>query len=296
MFDYESRHSAISELHKKQLFFVGGTMKSGTTWLQLLLDSHPLVSCNGEGNFTESGLAPTLWTALQQHNELIAEKNRTIFNELPGYPVLDDDDIKYIFASCISLFLLHQSKGKPSARAVGERSPSNARIFDVFAALFPTAKFIQIVRDGRDCAVSGWFHNVRVTPEWASKNFQSMNDYAVKFVDIWIRDLAAAQAFAERHPDRFRRVRYEDLSRDTERALGDLFAFLGVDASAGDLAACRSAASFEKLTGGRAAGDENRESFIRKAVSGDWHNHLSREVASVFRQRAGRWLDRLGYA
>jgi hypothetical protein len=122
MFDYESRHSAISALRKKQLFFVGGTIKSGTTWLQLLLDAHPQVSCNGEGNFTESGLAPTLWSALLKHNELIAEKKQSIFGELPGYPQLDDDDIKNVLTSCITLFLLHQSKNKPAGSAIGERS------------------------------------------------------------------------------------------------------------------------------------------------------------------------------
>jgi len=30
-----------------QLFFVGGAPRSGTTWLQYLLDSHPDVRCGG---------------------------------------------------------------------------------------------------------------------------------------------------------------------------------------------------------------------------------------------------------
>ena len=57
---------------------------------------------------------------------------------------------------------MRQSKGKEAA-AIGERSPSNTKHLDRLDALFPKAKFIQIVRDGRDCSVSVWFHNLRVT-------------------------------------------------------------------------------------------------------------------------------------
>ena len=47
------------ELRSKQIFFIGGTAKSGTTWVQLLLDAHPEVSCNGEGHFLDN-LKPAL--------------------------------------------------------------------------------------------------------------------------------------------------------------------------------------------------------------------------------------------
>src|SRR5437588_12581443 len=117
MLDYDAVHAAISDLRTKQIFFIGGVMKSGTTWLQLRLDAHPQVSCNGEAHFPR-GLAPPLRTALDQHRQLIADKNKSIFSELPGYPYLGDDDFQYLLASSIALYLLRQSKDKPSARAV----------------------------------------------------------------------------------------------------------------------------------------------------------------------------------
>src|ERR1700722_16518864 len=49
--DYEALSAEIAALRRKQLFFIGGAAKSGTTWLQLLLDRHPAISCNGEGHF-----------------------------------------------------------------------------------------------------------------------------------------------------------------------------------------------------------------------------------------------------
>jgi hypothetical protein len=54
-------------------------------------------------------------------------------------------------------------------------------------------------------------------------------------------------------------------------------------------------ASFEKLSGGRTRGDEDRASFFRKGVSGDWRNRLSDMDEVAFRQIAGRWMHRFGY-
>ena len=294
MLDYQSVHSAIADLRAKQIFFVGGTAKSGTTWVQLLLDGHPEVSCNGEAHFTDKGLAPLLWDALDKHSRRIAQKNK-IFGELKGYPLLSKDDFQYIHATCIGLYLLRQSKDKPAARAIGERTPNNIRCFDVLYQLFPTAKFLYIIRDGRDCAVSGWFHNLRVSPEWTKKNYGSIGVYVADYAEIWARDLVAAQAFAETHCDSVRQIRYEDLLTSTEPALANIFTFLGVDASASVLAVCRSNAAFEKLSGGRAAGQENPNSFFRKGVAGDWRNHLTKEMEAAIQQRAGHWLERFGY-
>lgn len=292
MLHYDAVQAAISELRKKQIFFLGGVIKSGTTWLQLLLEAHPQVSCKGEGHFMR--VAPLLRRALDQHGELIAEKNQSIFKDLAGYPRLKGEDYQYLLASCIALYLRRQSEDKPATRAIGEKSPRNLSFFNEFTALFPTAKFIYIVRDGRDCAVSGWFHNLRLTPEWVKKTYGSMEGYVTTFIENWAKDVSAAQTLADANPTRVRQVRYEDLLANTEHALADLFNFLGVKADEHALAECRSAASFERLSG-RAAGEENPNSFFRKGVTGDWRNHLSADVLAIIRQRAGTTLDRFGY-
>jgi Sulfotransferase family len=294
MLDYDAMQAAITDLRKKQIFFIGGTVKSGTTWLQLLLNAHPEVSCNGEGHFG-SGLAPILKPAFDRYNQLIAQESKTVFGEIAGYQHLANDDFQYLLASCISLSLLRQSNCK-TASAVGEKTPSNVRYFDLLHALFPNAKFLHIVRDARDCAVSGWFHGLRTARDWTMRNFGSMDGYAVKHADYWAKELATAQAFTDKNPDRVRQIRYEDLAAETERVLADLLNFLGVDTGAAVVARCRAAASFETLSSGRAAGEENLDSFFRKGVAGDWRNHLSQETNAAMRMRAGEWLDRFGYS
>ena len=52
--------------------------------------------------------------------------------------------------------------------------------------------------------------------------------------------------------------------------------------------------SMESLTG-RSAGEEDRGSFIRKGVAGDWKNHFTREAAEVFNELAGEALVKAGY-
>ena len=293
MFDYNSMHASISTLRQKQIFFVGGSPKSGTTWLQLLLDAHPSVSCSGEGSFS-THLWPFLKQALDQYDRAIETNEKVLFNELEAYQRLTQHDVRYIFATCIAVVLLKQSRHK-LARAIGDKTPANSGNFSELAILFPTAKFIQMVRDGRDCAVSGWFHNLR-NPDWVHLNRGSLDSYVTAFAEFWASELAKAQEFAEAHPDRFRRIRYEELARDTEGVLAGLFEFLGVEVDASVLAHCRTEASFAKRSGGRNPGEEDRQSFFRKGVAGDWRNHLTEEQNALFRERAGSWLDRFGYA
>jgi hypothetical protein len=293
MFDFDYLHAAISDLRRKQIFFIGGTIKSGTTWLQLMLNAHPEVSCKGEGHFT-TGLAPILRNALDQYNRSIAQESKAVFKEIAGYPRLTDDDFQYVLASCISLALLRQSKDKPVG-VIGEKTPSNLRNFELLKAVFPQAKFIQVIRDGRDCAVSGWFHNLRTAREWTMRNHSGIDDYVTKHADYWAGELAKAQAFADRNPDQVRQIRYEDLVTNIEGTLANALSFLNVDTNSAVLESCRSSASFVTLSGGRAAGEEDRNSFFRKGVPGDWHNHLTKETNTIFQERAGKWLERFDY-
>src|SRR5262249_21679296 len=205
MFPYDAMHAAIMALRQKQIFFVGGSPKSGTTWLQLLLNAHPSVSCSGEGHFPMH-LWSALKQALDQHDSVIQTTNKEVFTELPEYNRLTMDDMGYIFATCIAVFLVKQSQHRP-VRAVGDKTPANVRAFAALGVLFPRAKFIQIIRDGRDCAVSGWFHNLR-NPEWMHLNRGSLTDYLTAFTEMWVSELVQGQKFAEAHPNRIRRIRY----------------------------------------------------------------------------------------
>jgi hypothetical protein len=235
-----------------------------------------------------------LLAAMNQHRSAIASKNTSTFGEIEGYPVLGTDDMNYVIASCIALHLIEQSKHKP-ARAIGEKTPNNSRYFHALAVLFPRARFIHMVRDGRDCAVSGWFHNLRVTPEATHKRFASMSSYIRYFARVWAEEVATAQKFIDRQPGRVHQLRYGDLHANAKAELPRIFEFLGVTATPGLSAHCRTAAAFETLSGGRKPGDENRASFFRKGVPEDWRNYFTQADDAAFVEIAGTWLRQFGF-
>jgi len=50
-----------------------------------------------------------------------------------------------------------------------------------------------------------------------------------------------------------------------------------------------------KRQAGRAKGEANKHSFVRKGITGDWKNHFSKEACEVFAKHAGTHLVRLGF-
>ena len=294
-FDYLAHHGAVTRLLEKQIFFVGGAEKSGTSWLQHLLDAHPQVSCGGESHFTDP-LLPGIKKALEEHNALVMQKNiNPMRYELGGVPdTFEEEDLKYISTSAILISLLKQARRKTPI-AVGERTPNNVYAFALLRNLIPKAKCIHIVRDPRDAGVSYW-HNVRrsVRPEMR-RDMLTVAEMVKQYAGIWVTVIQSGLRFAARHPDQYCELRYEDLLGQSVPTLARLCRFLGVDDRAEVLQPCLEKTSFAKLSGGRAPGQENKQSFFRKGIIGDWQNHLDAETNAYVIAEAGELMRRYGY-
>jgi len=293
MSTFDRLHGLIGTLGTAQLFFIGGSQKSGTTWLQLLLDAHPRIACKGEGHVTNH-LAQLLLSSLDKHNQKIAHKNRVVFGEMDGFPLYTADDLSYLIGAALLLAFTKPDTGK-DLRAIGEKTPDNVRYFDVLHAIFPAAKFLHVVRDGRDCAVSGWFHNLRTDPDWIRTKFPSLSVYAAMFAREWATDIAHADRFAAGCKQACLTVRYEALLGDTTAVLREVLDFLGVTSGVEMVAQCCDAAAFERLSAGRRRGEENRQSFFRNGTQGNWREHLDDAGNRAFADAAAPWLERLGY-
>lgn len=197
--DVARHHAAVTDVYtKRTLFFVGGCAKSGTTWVQILLNTHLEVSCIGEGHLPNY-LLPLLRQAFEQHRVLIDRKNTTVFRELPDVPHFSDGQINYLLASAVALLLMTSPKAA-SAYAVGERTPDNHTFFPLVAALFPAARFIHVVRDGRDCSTPAWFHNKRIDPEEQARGFASLDEFIEPAALYWSTVVAECLAWCEPHP------------------------------------------------------------------------------------------------
>jgi hypothetical protein len=293
-FDFDRLQAGIGQLRAQQIFFLGAMPKSGTTWLQRLLDSHPEVSCTGEGHFPNR-LMPNLKKALEQHNALLKYKSDVALDGLGTAPMFSEDHLHYLTAAAISLFLIASCRGR-AVRAVGEKTPDNLVHFPLLCGLFPRAKFIAIIRDPRDCAVSAWFHNARLgAPEFKEK-FKSMNQFIDFVIQQWARSTGYALKLREAMGERMFMLRYEDLLTEPEPPLRALFRFLGVATSPDIVGRCVERGKFEAMTGGRQSGDEVRGAFLRSGTAGDWRNHLDAAAQARVIQLAGPVMKPLGYS
>lgn len=292
-FDYDLVQATIADLRHTEIFFIGGSPKSGTTWLQLLMDAHPEINCTGEGHFADQ-LAPQLRQATEAYNQVINEKNAMVFDRFGGFPLLSNDHLLYLLTSAIALLLVQNRRARPG-RMLGEKTPDNVSFFPLLQRIFPQARFIHIIRDGRDCATSGWFHNLRNDPAGARQAFGSFDQYAEGFAEYWSHVVQDGLRFAAVNPGRTAMVRYEDLCAAPAATLASLFGFLGVAAEPAVVEQCCQSAAFARLSGGRAPGQEDPGSFFRRGLPGDWRNHFSAQAAKLFAERGGPVLARLGY-
>lgn len=274
------------------MFFVGGMPKSGTTWLRLLLDSHPEISCRGEGHFFNS-LAPRLKAALIGHNQFVARKGQTIFPNMDQYPAFNTAHLDRLLTMAIAMMMNHAGGSAP---IVGEKTPDNVLWFHSLANLFPAARFVAIVRDGRDCVVSAWFHNLRLNPAKLRATFPDFAGFAATVAKDWTKSVEAGETFAAENPTRCLTVTYEALVRSPEAELSKVLAFLGADIGQDTVRRCVEASSFANQTNGRAPGQEDRSSLFRLGLPGDWRRHFDEASVAAFDAHGGAALRRWGYA
>jgi len=289
--DWYSQWLGASEaVGRRQVFFVLGCQKSGTTWLQHLLNAHPALCCDAEGHLLDL-LAPAIQQVVTIYNQRQSQRppaRRALLSDrdlLGIVKMLGDQILAGYLAAC---------EDPRAIRAVGDKTPEHAVNVDVLSQIYPQARFIHIIRDGRDACISGWFHLQR---QGKAEQFATLAAYADYFAEHhWVRYITAARGAAAGMPERYLEMRYESLHADPAGETRGMLRFLQVDASEEVVAACVEAASFEKLAGGRARGQEDASSFFRKGVVGDWQRHFDEAAIVSFHRKAGELLQELGYS
>jgi hypothetical protein len=311
------------------IFFVTGLGKSGTRWLTKILDSHPEVLCKGEGRYFSAGwrradldlsdhraLPSSLYYALTHTEYLRLWIERSVWSR-DGDP---DEHLDALMRLVTEHFLTEALSGT-GKRLVGDKSPLlDEEFMREVARIYPEARVIHIVRDGRDRTVSamhrgwrrasqGYLH--RLSPEELARGEELRQDQQEPaateegvFTEERLRQAArhwrllVGRAMADGPKllgDNYAEVRYEDLLERPHREVQKLLRFLGADSTEGVVRECVEAASFERLSEGRERGQEDTSSFYRKGVSGDWKNHFTERDKRIFKDEAGKLLIELGY-
>lgn len=181
---------------------------------------------------------------------------------------------------------------------------------------------VVVWRDGRDVMVS-WYHQRLFVHEWRNEPQveRARKELSFRDYDDIYENLPAfiEYAFTEPRSRRFtwadpsprftwtdfvRRwqaredavhVRYEDLHRDAAGQLRRIVSELTGDRlNPDEAAAIADEFSFERQSG-RKAGEENRQSFLRKGLVGDWRETFSPKAREAFDRHGGEELIHLGY-
>lgn len=306
------------------VFFVVGQQKSGTTWLMRMLDSHPEILCRGEGRFfgrdwrQESLTRPgaqrppsSLYNAVLDAGYLRLWIERSVWSREDDA----DEHVENLLRMAVDYFLMGELS-KTNKKLVGDKSPllTPGTIREI-SGVYPEARVIHIIRDGRDAVVSAVHHswnfgerqNARVRAKREAFRGNAGGPQGTResiFAGNSLRRMAAEWAArvgrtVEDGPallgDNYTEVRYEDLLRRPEEEMARLLAFLGADSGKETVSRCVGAASFERLTKGRQRGEEDATSFFRKGVAGDWKNVFTARDRRIFKEEAGGLLVGLGY-
>jgi hypothetical protein len=282
---YQRSLDDADRIASRRVFFVVGCQKSGTTWVQNLLNGHPRVACGGEGHFADL-LAPGFGAVIEAYFSSPKITTERKHRDLLSTTRLLIDRVLSTYVS--------RHADADRVEAVGDKTPESALALPVLDALYPDARFVHVIRDGRDGAVSGWRHLQRKDEAGRFPSFAAYAEYFAK--EHWLGYIGAVRAAAAKWPHRVHEIRYEDLHATPHEETRRLLAFLEVDTGDDSVAACLEAGDFKRLSGGRERGEEDVQSHLRKGVVGDWREQFDAEAEARFEEGAGPLLEELGYA
>ncbi|MEM9660860.1 MAG: sulfotransferase [Planctomycetota bacterium] len=282
---WRDRTDAISSL---DIVFAVGCAKSGTTWLEKLLDGHPEMCVKGEGRHFWS-LAQHLQKAFEAFNtSLPAQGERYLpWWSQPEFACV----LRATIESTLARYIASEPPN-PKLKIVGDKTPMHTLAVEPLAGLFPRAKFIHIIRDPRDATISQWLF-------WAKDNdprpFEEFVEYSI--TQVWPLNVQTARTAGQKLAGRFAEVRYEDLIAEPEAQVTRLLEFLAVDASPEAVRTCLTGGSFKTLAEGRDRGsDTGTGHLFRKGVAGDWVNHIPPEFAERCCRKIEPLMRSCGYA
>lgn len=279
--------------------FMVGAPRSGSTWLQLMLGSHPHIVTGQESQVFSEYVAPLH----ERWRRELTYPDSELVRQHGIAPYLSEAEFLGLLRGFVRGVVRGSVRQKPEAHYFLEKSPSSTFHIPLIHRCFPETAFIHIVRDGRDVAASLLHAAQSWGRDWAPGNMREA-------ARLWSESVRAARG-AALLTERFIEVRYEDLLLNTTAELERLAAFLGITWSSTELERVKNTFRFEKLslqrhsadvfknTGARHASgtSERREppGFFGKGKAGRWQESLTQRQLEVFDWVAGELLVELGY-
>ena len=269
--------------------FIVGAPRSGTTMLQFILDDLPdLCMPTGESHFLIPLFRNQQSFARLDTREGMQHLLQTIHNFNPIFLYGDLHGVKFDVDQLTDAFL---ADGHASVRDViagifeknaaglgktrwGDKTPYYALHLDKLITWWPDAKFIHLVRDGRDVALSlfGRKH------DFSAYNMYYAAQYWQKYVDVCREQGSRLPA------GQYLEIRYEDILNGKDAAMCTVCDFIGEPyPDAAQTPDPTQAAAARKLK------------TVNKDNQGKWRHALNAWQIRVFESEAGSTLLQFGY-
>ncbi len=267
-----------SDYAGSNLVFVVGCPRSGTTWLQRLLASHPSVKTGQESDVFDLYVGPQLRAWRREIDPSSSGRGGV---GLACY--FKEDDFFRVLKGYTHALLEPMVGSLRSGEVFVEKTPSHVLYVPEIVEILPRARFIHVLRDARDTVASLLGASRSWGSSWAPGN-------ASRAASMWVSHVQAARDAARTLPPwQFHEVKYEDLHSAGSQVLAGVMEWLGIEWSADEIARAldhnrpdraKSGGGTPIPLGGAfgaASGPVVREpeGFVRKAHAGTWREDLT---------------------
>jgi len=242
--------------------FLVGCGRSGTSWLQRVIATHPEIATGPETRLFEH-----LRPLLRAFEQGLSADNLSSYLSQEEFLDRTRDYIRSLFANTVR---------EADASCFLEKAPPHGWYLPEMHRLFPDAPIVHLIRDGRDVACS----HVAISEKWILSGWEDAPTTIPEALDLWVEYVAwVRQRGAELGP-LYLEVRYEDLVADPEPQLASIFRHLRLDYSSNLVR--------------REMKHLDRAMPIRTEI-GSWQTQFTESDHWYCRKVAGELLMQLGY-
>jgi hypothetical protein len=301
----------IKAFFPREKFFIFGHARSGTTLLARLIRLHPEVHCNWQAHFfTRPPLLKSLVDSPEIEEWLKRRSNRWNHGR----------DLSPLVLRAVADFIMEREAQAEGKHIVGDKSPSSllhGQAVRDLHALYPEARLIYIVRDGRDIVISERFRNFIeesrfLTPEDKHIVEAIRTDHTLfttgqrsiftktflrRTASGWVTSLTETDTEGRRlYGKRYTQLRYEDLLEHPFEEMARIWKFLGVKKVDHFLEkAVRAELKTNPDEEWQQRRNESIASFLPKGQVGNWHSLFTDHDREIFKEIAGELLVKWGY-
>ena len=276
---------------EKNLVWVLGTPRSGTSWLGNQLLSYDTLSIN------EPLIGMHLGSIFYRNVDFL--RTVDLFEKEEDY--FFSNKYKKTWIHYLRKIILNRIYAQFNTidKKIVIKEPNGSLGANIIRECLPNSKIIFLIRDGRDVLDSN-INSLKET-SWAVKNYnvlpwpieknQGITELKI-LAKIWVKTITILlEAYAEHDPNLRLKIKYEDLLNDTFTYLQKMYSFLEIKISEKELKSIIDKYNFKNIP------EEKRGTgkIARIASPGKWKENFSEEEKIVINEIMKEYLQMLGY-